>query len=60
MLNVYQITIEEHQVVDSWAADEISVLETLPCKYLEYISLILCNQQKLKSEKLTDFLFLLF
>ena len=29
MLNVYKITATEHQVDDSWAADEISVLEIL-------------------------------
>ena len=28
-LNAYQIPAKEHQVVDSWAADEISVLEIL-------------------------------
>ena len=29
MLNVYKIPASEHQVVDSWAADEISVSEIL-------------------------------
>ena len=33
ILNVYKIPIKEHQLVDSWAADEISAFETLSWKY---------------------------
>ena len=29
MLNVYKIPATEHQVIDSWATDEISVWEIL-------------------------------
>ena len=43
MLNVYKILAKDQQVVDSWAADEISVLEILFWKYLQYFPLILCH-----------------
>ena len=46
-LNVYEIAAKEHQVVDLWAADEISVLERLFLKYLEYVTLILRNYKKM-------------
>ena len=38
---------KEHQVVDRSAADEISVFKILFWKYLEYVTLILCNYKKL-------------
>ena len=47
-LNVDKIPAKKHQVVDRWAADEISVLEILFSKYLEYVLLILRNYKKLK------------
>ena len=47
-LNVYEIAAKEHQVVDLWASDEISVLERLFLKYLEYVALILRNYKKIK------------
>ena len=47
-LNVYKIPAKEHKVVDHWAADEISVLQIMFWKYLEYISLILCNSERVK------------
>ena len=40
-LIVHKIPAKKHQVVDGWAADEISVLEILFWKYLEYVPLIL-------------------
>ena len=52
MLNVYKAPTKEHQVVYSGAVDEISVLQTLLWKYLEYVALILCNYKKLKSRKI--------
>ena len=52
MLNVYKVPTKEHQVVYSGAVDEISVLETLLWKYLEYVALILRNYKKLKSRKI--------
>ena len=54
-LNAYQIPAKEHQVVDGWAADEISVLETLFSKYSEYIPQILHNYKKLKQTKIVEF-----
>ena len=42
-LNVYNIPAKQHQGVDWSAAYEISVLEILFWKYLEYVPLILSN-----------------
>ena len=42
-LNVYQISAKQHQVVDGWAADEMSVSETLFSKYSEHVPQILRN-----------------
>ena len=50
-VNVYNISAKEHQVVDCWDADEISVLEILFWKYLEYVALILRNYKKLSTTK---------
>ena len=52
MLNVYKAPTKEHQVVYSGAVGEISVLQTLLWKYLEYVALILRNYKKLKSRKI--------
>ena len=54
-LNVYQIPAKEHQVVDSWAPDEISVSELLFWKYSEYVPQILRNYKKLKRKKIVRF-----
>ena len=54
-LNLYQITAKEHQVVDSWTADELSVLEILLWKYSEYVPQILRNCKKLKRAKIVGF-----
>ena len=54
-LNLYQIPAKEHQVVDSWAADELSVLEILFWKYSEYVPQILRNCKKLKRAKIVGF-----
>ena len=44
ILNVYKSPAKEHHVVDSSAANEISVSETLFCKSSEYVdSLMLPN-----------------
>ena len=43
MFNVYQIPEKEHQVVDGWAVDEISVSEILFGKCSEYMSQVLRN-----------------
>ena len=51
MLNEYKIPAEGHQVVYSWAADEVSALEILFWEYLEYIHLILRNYKKIKECK---------
>ena len=55
MLNVYEIPAKEHQVVDSCAADEISVSEILFGKYLEYVPLILHNYKNVKRIKVVRF-----
>ena len=55
MLNVYEIPAKEHQVVDSCAADEISVSEILFGKYLEYVPLILRNYKNVKRIKVVRF-----
>ena len=54
-LNVYQIPAKEHQVVDGWAADEISVLETLFSKNSEHVPQTLRNYKKLKRIKIVEF-----
>ena len=51
MLNVYETPRKERQLVDFYVADEISALEILFCKYLEYVPLILHNYKKLKRAK---------
>lgn len=51
MLNEYKIPAKGHQVVYSWAADEVSALEILFWEYLEYIHLILRNYKKIKECK---------
>ena len=51
-LNVYKIPAKEHQVVDRWDADEISVSKVLFWKYLEYVHLILRNHKKIKRMKI--------
>ena len=53
--NSYKISEKDHQVVDSWAAYEISVLEILFRKYLEYVPIILRNYKKLKRTKIVRF-----
>ena len=55
MLNGYKISAKEHQEIDSWAADEISVSKMLFSKYLEYVPLILWNYEKLKRKKIVKF-----
>ena len=55
-LNVYKIPAKKHQVVDSCAADEISVSEILFGKYLEYVLLILHNYKKAKRTKVVRFI----
>ena len=42
---------QKNQLVDNWAADEISVSEILFRKYLEYVLLILGNYKKLKNTR---------
>ena len=54
-LGLYQIRAKEHQVVDRRDADHTSVLQTFFLKYLEYASLILCNQKKLNRRKIVRF-----
>ena len=50
-LNVYETSVKKHQVVDFWVADEVSALQILFLKYLEYVPLILRNHKKLKMTK---------
>ena len=50
-LNVDQISAKEHQLPDSWAADEISVSEILFWKNFKYVSLILRICKKTKEDK---------
>ena len=51
-LNVYKIPAKENQGVDRSATYEISVLEILFWKQLEYVPLILPNHKKLKWTKI--------
>ena len=55
MFNVCKIPAKEHQEINSWAADEISVSKMLFSKYLEYVPLILWNYEKLKRKKIVKF-----
>ena len=43
---------KNHQVVDFWVTDEISASEIMFWKYLENVSLILCNYKKSKEDKI--------
>ena len=52
---VYKIPAKEHEVVDHWPADEISILKILFWKYLEYVPLILSNYEKPKRTKIVRF-----
>ena len=52
MLNVYKIPGKEHQVVGPSGPDEMSVSQILFWKYLEYLSLILRKNKKLKTTKI--------
>ena len=54
-LNVYKFPAKEHQAVDRWDAEEISVSEILLWKYLEYVPLILHNYKKLNAAKVVRF-----
>ena len=54
-LNVYKFPAKEHQAVDRWDAEEISVSEILLWKYLEYVPLILHNYNKLNGAKVVRF-----
>ena len=54
-LNVYKISAKEQQVIDRSGAYEISVLQILSWKCLEYVPLILRNYKKLKSTKIVIF-----
>ena len=49
--NVYKMIANELHVVNSWSADEASVLAILSWKNLEYDSLILGNCKKTKTDK---------
>ena len=42
--------LQKHQVVEESAVAEISVLETLAWKYLEYVPLILGNYKKFEDK----------
>ena len=55
MLNVYRIPAKEDQVVESSAADKISLLKTFFWKYLEDFHLILRDYKKLKSTEINRF-----
>ena len=55
-LNEYEISAEEHQIIDRSATYETSVLEILFWKYLEYVPLILRNYKKLKRTKIVIFI----
>ena len=59
-LNVYKIPAKEHQVADTWAADEIWVSRILLSKYSEYVPLTLRNYKKLKKAKIVGCKFLQF
>ena len=52
---VYKIPAKEHEVVDHWPADEISILKILFWKYLEYVPLILSNYKRLRRLKIVRF-----
>ena len=54
-LIVYKIPAKEHQVVDHWKTDEISVLEILFWKYLEDVPLILRIYEQLNMPKIARF-----
>ena len=54
-LNVYKFSAKEHQAVDRWDADELSVSSILLWKYLEYVPLILHNYKKLNRPKIVRF-----
>ena len=55
MLNVYHIPAKEQQVVGSWSADEISVLEMIFWKYSQNVLQILRKCKKLKQTKIVRF-----
>ena len=55
-LNVYKTSAKEHQGVDRSATYEISVLEILFWKYLEYIPLSLHNYKIIKGTENAIFL----
>ena len=55
MENVYKILANEHHVVDSSSAHEVSVSEILFRNMLQYVPLILHNCKKLKGTKIARF-----